>query len=183
MEHISLVRRELKIRTVFNFLGPFVNPAAVTRQLIGVTNTEIAKKLAKVGKVLGYKHLLIVASEDGLDEVSISSKTRVFEIKNNSLNKFSINPMDYGFKKTPRKEIIGGDSEENARIIQEILKGQKGPKRDIVVLNSACALYVAGAVKDIADGIKRAEKSIDSGKAKLVLQNLINETQKYANHS
>lgn len=180
LKNLVTVRKELKIRTVFNFLGPFANPASVTNQLIGVPSLEIAEKLAEVGKVLNYKHLIIVTSEDGLDEISISSKTVLFEVKGNLVKQSTIDPIRYGFKKVSKEEVVGGSVEENAKFIKEILHGVKGSKRDIVVLNSAYALYVAGAVKDIKEGIRLAEKSIDSGKARSVLENLIKETHKYA---
>jgi len=180
MKQVVTVRKELQIRTVFNFLGPFVNPASPEKQLIGVPNIEIAEKLAEVGKTLGYKHLLIVTSIDGLDELSISSKSRVFEVKDNSIKQFIIDPVRYGFKKVPKKEVLGGSAEQNAKIVKEILQGMASSKRDIVVLNSAFALYAADIVEDIKEGIKLAEKSLDSGNAKLVLESLIKETQKYA---
>lgn len=180
MKNVATIRKELKIRTIFNFLGPFTNPASVSRQLIGVPNVEIANKLAKVGKELSYDRLLIVTSEDGMDEVSIHSKTTVFEINKKSIKKLIIDPQVFGFKKIDRKEILGGNASDNAQIIRNILDGGKGPQRDLVVFNTAFALYTAGAVNNIKDGILLAEKSIDSGKAKKVLENLIKETQKYA---
>lgn len=180
LKNLVTVRKELKTRTVFNFLGPFASPASVKKQLIGVPSIEIAEKLAEVGKILGYDHLLIVTSEDGLDEISISSTSTLFEVKDNSVKQFDINPVSYGFKKVSKKEVVGGSAEQNARLIKETLQGMKGSKRDIVVFNSAYALYVAGVVTDIKEGIKLAEESIDSGKARLVLENLVKETQKYA---
>ena len=178
MKAVVGVRRELKVRTIFNVLGPFTNPAGTLRQLTGVPNEEIAKKLTSVSKQLGYKHLLIVTSEDGMDEVSISSKTQAFEIRGEKVKKFTIDPAKLGIKKAAKSALLGGNKEENAQIITNILKGEKGPKRDIVVLNSACALFVAGAVKNIKDGIKLAEESIDSGKAQKALENLVRESQK-----
>ncbi len=180
MKNVVAVRKELKVRTVFNYLGPFANPASVDKQLIGVPNVEIAKKLAEVGKTLAYKHLLIVTSEDGLDELSISSKTVLFEVKDHLVKQSTIDPTIYGLQKVDNSEVLGGNAQQNAGFIREILEGKKSAKRDIVLLNSAFALYVAGVISDIKEGIELAEKSIDSGKAKLVLENLIKETQKYA---
>lgn len=180
MKNAALIRKELKIRTIFNLLGPFTSPASVQRQLIGVPNLEIAKKLAEVGKKLSYERLLIVTSEDGMDEVSVHSKTTVFEINKNTIKKLSIDPQVFGFKKIDKKEIIGGTSANSAQIVKNILDGVKGPQRDLVAFNTAFALYTAGAVKNIKDGILMAEKSIDSGRAKLILKNLIRETQRYA---
>ena len=179
MKQVALIRKELKIRTIFNFIGPFTSPASVKRQLIGVPNIGIAEKLAKVGKELSYKKLLIVTSEDGMDEISTHSKTIVFEINKDKIKKMIIDPKEFGFKKFDKKEIICGTVADSAQIIKNILNGIKGPPRDLVIFNSAFALYVGGAVTNVKEGIKVAENSIDSGKAKLVLENLIKETQKY----
>lgn len=179
MKSVSLIRKELKIRTIFNYLGPFVNPAKVTRQLIGVPNMAIAEKLAQVGKVLKYEHLIIVTSEDGLDEVSVFEKTYLYEIKKQQISRFLIDPKAYGFN-YQINEIQGGSAEKNTEILKNILDGEKGNRRDIVVINSAVALYVAGKVSSIIEGIGLAQESIDTGKAKEVLEKLIKETQKYA---
>ncbi len=180
-KNVVIVRKELKIRTVFNFLGPFLNPASVTRQLIGVPNIEIAEKLILVGKKLGYEHLLIVTSKDGMDEISNSAETDVFELKNGKVKRFTVNPEDYGFKKSSKKEILGGSVDNNAKYFKDVLSGVKNAKRDIVVLNAGAALYASGNAKNIIEGIKLAEESIDSWRAKKVLENLIKETNKYEN--
>lgn len=180
MKHIAPVRKELGIPTIFNMLGPFLNPAKVKRQIIGVPNISIAKKLAQVGSKLSYKHLMIVSGEDKMDEVSISAKTHIFEIKNKKITTKIIDPSDFGIKKVLQKEIIGGDAKTNAEIILSILQGKKGPYRDIVVLNSAFALKISGKVKSVIEGINLAQRSIDSKKAFSILQYLKKETQKYA---
>lgn len=180
IKRVAEVRKELKIRTVFNFLGPFVNPASVEKQLVGVPTVEIAQKLAEVGKKLSYKHLLIVTGNDGLDEISIASPTVLFEIKKNSIRKSIINPVPFEFKKNSLTEILGDTPEKNAKFIKDILNGVKNSKRDIVVFNSAFALYAADKVTNIKEGIKLAEQSIDNGNAKFVMEYLIRETQKYA---
>lgn len=172
------VRKELKIRTIFNVLGPLVNPASTVRQLMGVPNEHIAKTLAAAAKKLGYKRLLLVASQDGMDEVSIFAKTRAYEVKGESVRTFVIDPKTFGFKKASKKDIVGGDAAVNASLMRKVLGGEKSARRDIVVLNSACALYVAGVAKTIKDGITRAENSIDSGAAQGILENLIQETQR-----
>mgnify|MGYP001589475224 FL=1 len=123
---------------------------------------------------------MIVTSKDGMDEISTYSNTHVFEINKNQTKKYIVDPQDFGFKKFDKKEISGGTIIDNARIIKDILNGNKDPKRNLVVFNSAFDLYVAGLVTDIKEGIRLAEESIDSGQAKTVLQNLIRETQKYA---
>ncbi|HSW47461.1 MAG TPA: anthranilate phosphoribosyltransferase [Candidatus Saccharimonadales bacterium] len=178
-KNVIAVRKELKVRTVFNFLGPFLNPVSVKRQLIGVPNIEIAKKLIQVGKELSYEHLWIVTSRDGMDEISVSAKTDVFELKNGKIKQFVIDPQDFGIKKSSKKEIEEGTLSENAEFIRDIFNGVKNAKRDIVVLNSAAALYVAGKAKDIREGIEMAEESIENGKAKKILENMIKETQRY----
>lgn len=180
MKNVVAVRKELKIRTVFNFLGPFINPANVERQLIGVPGMEIAKELTEVAKKFDYKHLLIVTSEDGLDEVSTTSKSTLFEVKNNLVKQSLIDPAIYGFKRTSKEKLLGGSARQNAILIRELLQGKKDAKSDIVLFNSAFALFAAGAVADIKEGIKLAEKSIDTGAAISVLKNLVKETRKYA---
>ncbi|MDO8561336.1 MAG: anthranilate phosphoribosyltransferase [bacterium] len=181
MKDIVAVRKALKIRTIFNILGPFANPAGTRRQLVGVPNADIAKKMAKAATKLGYTRLLIVTSEDGMDEVSLSAKTRAYEVRGKSLRTFIIDPKKYGFKKSAKRDILGGSAEENAAILREILDGKKGARRDIVVLNAGFALVVAGLARNAREGIQRAEESIDSGKALKVLENLIKETQKFRN--
>lgn len=179
MKYIGPVRKELEIPTIFNILGPFLNPCSVKRQIIGVANINIAKKLADVAAKLSYKHLIILVSQDGMDEASISSSTKLFEIKGKSIKSKTISFADFGINKSSLKNILGKDPIYNAEIIRKILYGKKGPKRDVVILNSALALYVAGKVKSIKKGIILAKKSIDRGDALKVLENLIKETRKY----
>lgn len=179
MKNVVAVRKELKIRTVFNILGPFANPAGTARQLVGVPNVDIAKKMAKAGTMLGYEHLIIVTSEDGMDEISLSAKTCGFEVRGKTVKAFVIDPKKYGFKKSSKQEILGGSAEENAVITKDVLSGKKGARRDIVVINTAFALYAAGIARDAKEGIRMAEESIDSGKASKVLEALVRETQKY----
>ena len=179
MKSVSLVRKALGIRTVFNYLGPFANPASVKRQLIGVPNVGVAEKLAQVGNELKYEELVLVTSNDGMDEISVSNKTYMYEIKNREIHRSIIDPEDFGFN-YQADDVRGGDAEYNARIVKNILDGEKGAARDIIVLNSAVALYIAGKVPTIKEGIALAEQSIDSGRAKVILENLIKETQLYA---
>ncbi|OIO15540.1 anthranilate phosphoribosyltransferase [Candidatus Gottesmanbacteria bacterium CG11_big_fil_rev_8_21_14_0_20_37_11] len=174
MKYVGQVRKELKIRTVFNFLGPFVSPAQVKRQIIGVPNIDLAEKLSKVAVNLDYEHLMLVASEDGLDEISLSASTHIFEVKRKKVKKKIISHREFGFGNTDMKEINGGDAKKNAQIIQSILNGVDGAQRNIVLLNSAAALLVAGKVKTFQEGIKEAKESIDTGNAKEVLKKVIN---------
>ena len=180
MKQIGPVRKELGLRTIFNFLGPFLNPASTKKQLLGVPNLEIAKKLAQVATKLKFTHLMIITSLDGLDEITTTAKTKFFAVKGAKLNSFMISPEQFGINKATIKDLKGNDPTENATIIQNILKGKKGPQRDIVILNSAAVLYLAGKTKDINMGISLAQKSIDNGFGMKVLNNLIMETKKYA---
>lgn len=177
---IAPVRRELGLRTIFNFLGPFLNPASTRKQLLGVPNMEIAQKLALVATKLKFTHLMLVTSEDGMDEITTTGKTRIFEVKGSNLTTFTISPKQFGIKLATKKELKGKDAKGNAVIIKSILKGEKGAKRDIVVINSAASFYLAKKARNIAEGILLAEKSIDSGAALQILQKLIKETNKYA---
>ncbi len=177
MKSVGLVRKELKTRTVFNFLGPFTNPAGSLRQLLGVPNIAIAKKLSKLAIKLNYEHLMIVSSEDNMDEISVSAPTHIYEIKNESIKHKIINPEMFGIKRAARKALLGGDAITNAKILKDILAGKKGPKRDIVLINSGAALYVSGRVKTLKEGMKLAEESIDTGKGKEVLRHVIDKSQ------
>ena len=180
MKQVVAVRRELKVRTIFNVLGPFTNPAGTLRQLTGVPDYPTAVKLAGVAQRLGYTHMLLVTSADGMRRVSTSATTSAFDIRGTKVRKMTINPVKLGFKKAKKGALLGGGKEENAQIIRAILNGEKGARRDIVVLNSACALYAGDAVPSIKEGIRRAEESIDSGNAMRALNSLIKETQSFA---
>lgn len=177
MKQVAQIRKQLGIRTIFNLLGPFLNPARVKRVLIGVPNIEIAKKLARVAAKLNFTLLYLVTAEDGLDEISINTDTHLFEIQGLKIRQKIISAS----QGVPLEaNLLGEDAGVNARILTDVLSGKIGPQRDIVVLNSAYALLASGCVKSVKAGIKMAEKSIDSGAAKKVLENLIQETQKYA---
>jgi anthranilate phosphoribosyltransferase len=179
MKVIAPVRKALGTRTVFNYLGPFLNPGGVTRQLIGVPSKRLAEKLAKVASQLNYEHVILVSSDEGFDEIGINKKSYVYEIKGKQIKEEIVDPQKLGFTVYSSQDAKGGNVEKNATIIKRILKGEKGVKRDIVVLNSAYALVVSGTVVDVREGIKRAEESIDTGAAEKVLHTLIRETQKY----
>lgn len=180
LKPLVLVRKELGFPTIFNFLGPFCNPAGVKRQIIGVPNKDIASKLAKMATELDYDYLMIVTNEDGLDEVGLESNTHAWIVEGKKISKITIDPKKNGFKTFGAGSIKGGDAKENADIVRGILEGETGMRRDIVILNAACVLRVAGRVKSIGEGIELACRSIDSGAAINVLENLITETQKYA---
>lgn len=176
MKVVGPVRKALKFRTIFNFLGPFLNPAKVKKQILGVPTPNLAKLLAEVGKKLNYEHLIIISSHDGMDEISIADKSTIYEIKKGQVKKIIFDPAKYGFAKSDLNDLKGGDALENAQIIRAILSGEKGAKRDAVILNSAVGLLVSGKVKNIKQGITLAEQSIDTDAAKQVLENLIKES-------
>ncbi len=180
MKQIGPVRKELGLRTIFNFLGPFLNPAGTKKQILGVASITLAEKLSRVATKLNFEHLFLISSPDGMDEITTTGKTHIFEIKGSNIKSYSVSPKLLGVKQATKKDLMGKDAIENAEIIKFVLQGEKGPRRDIVVLNAAAAFYLAGKVKDIKEGIKMAEKSIDSGAAMQILNKLREETQKYA---
>lgn len=179
LKEVVPIRKALKVRTIFNILGPLCNPAGTDRQLTGVPSIGIAQKMAEVAKKLKYKRMMIVTS-DGLDEVSTRRLTHVFDVQGNKVKRFTIDAQKFGMKKPDSIALKGGDARLNADISRLILRGEKGPRRDVVVLNSACALVVAGKAKTIAEGISLAEKSIDMGNARRVLELLVKATNSFA---
>lgn len=158
-------RREMGIRTIFNILGPITNPANAKRQILGVFSDKLTEPLAMVLGNLGAVDAMVVHGEDGLDEVSISGRTRVSRCKNGEVTNFYIEPEDFGIWKNKIDHIRGGNKEENAAITLSILNGEKGPRRDIVLMNSAVALIAAGKTEDFKTAFGIAEDSIDSGRA------------------
>ncbi len=173
MKHVALVRKELGMRTVFNILGPLASPANVKHQVYGVFDPDLTEKLAGVLKELGSKHALVVHGTGGLDELSTIGPTKISELAGGKITAYYVKPEDYGFRAAKPEQIRGDDADSNARITREILAGSKGPKRDIVLLNAGAAIYVGGRAKTIKEGIKAAEKSIDSGKAMAALEKLV----------
>jgi anthranilate phosphoribosyltransferase len=177
MKHAAGPRREMGIRTIFNLLGPLTNPAGATVQVLGVYDQALTEKIARVLGRLGSREAFVVCGEGTFDEISICGPTRVSHLKGGEVETFDMAPEDYGFQRAGVEAIRGGDAQENARIIRELLDGEKGPRRDMVLLNAGAALMVAGLGGDFRGGIKRAEDSIDSGKAREKLNSLIRFTQ------
>lgn len=172
MRFVGKARREMGIRTVFNILGPLANPALSEYILLGVYDESLLEKMSIVLMNLGVKSAMIVCG-DGLDEVSVSGETKVCELRGRKLIKYTITPEEFGIKRYPKEDILGGTPEENAQITLDILSGrEQGAKRDIVLLNAACAIYCTGAADSISDGIKMARESIDSGSALSKLEKL-----------
>ncbi|MCA9732607.1 MAG: anthranilate phosphoribosyltransferase [Deferribacteres bacterium] len=165
-------RRELAARTVFNILGPITNPAGVKRQVIGVYDAALMRPLADVLQALGSEHILLVHSDDGLDEISLAAPTKVVELKNNEISEYKIKPEDFNISRN-YGTIIGADAAENARIATGVLNGEDGPARGIVLLNSAAGLYVSGRVQNLMAGVQKAAESIDSGAATKKLDQLV----------
>ncbi len=165
MKYALPARREIGIRTVFNILGPLTNPAGAKSQVLGVYDKNRVVQLAHVLSNLGSRRALVVHGLDGLDEISLGSRTFAAELKNGRVSTYILNPRDYGFKKCSIDRIAGGTVKQNAKILKSILKGEKGPRRDIVLLNAAAGIIAGGKAKNFKDGISEAAKSIDSGKA------------------
>jgi anthranilate phosphoribosyltransferase len=171
-------RREIGIRTIFNILGPLTNPANATCQVLGVYEEGLTDKLANVLNNLGVKRAFVVHGLDTLDEITITGKTKISELKNKKVKGYYIKPQDFGMKKAELDEIKGGTVEENANIVKKILEGEKGPRQDVVLLNASAALIAGGMAKDFKDGIEIARTSIETGRAKEKLEKLIEFTHK-----
>ena len=178
MKYAAVPRREIGIRTVFNILGPLTNPARAESQVIGVPNQEIGNKIASALHRLGTKHSLVVHGIDGVDEISISGRSLVWEADEQGVSPpYQISPLDFGFKEASRAEISGGKPEENAEMLRGILGREKGARRDIVVLNAAAALLAGNQAPDFKEGICLAQEAIDSGRALEKLDRLVELSQ------
>lgn len=173
MKYVGAVRKELGFRTVFNILGPLTNPAHPKRQLLGVYDEYLIEPLAKVLVELGIKRGMVVYGMDKLDEISLSAPTKVCEIKDGTLYTYEIKPEDFGLSRCKKEDLTGGDPKENAAITLAILNGEKGAKRDAVLLNAGAALYIGEKAKSIQEGINLAARLIDSKKALKVLEDFI----------
>lgn len=180
MKYAAPVRKELGIRTVFNVLGPLTNPASASMQLMGIYDDSLVKPMAQVLKNLGVKSGMVVCGDHRLDEATVTGDNLVCEIKNGEIKEYTINAEDFGLKKAALEDIVGGTPDENAQIARDILSGKlTGAKRDTVVLNAALCFYIADKAKTLRDGIRLAQKMIDSGKAYKCLEKYIALTNKY----
>ncbi len=173
MKYVGAIRRELGFRTVFNILGPLTNPASPTMQLLGVYDDYLVEPLAQVLIDLGVKRGMVVYGTDKLDEISLSSPTKVCEIKDGWFKSYTITPEQFGLERCTKDELKGGSPEENAAITRAILAGEKGAHRNAVLMNSGAALYIAGKAESFKAGIDLAAELIDSGKASAVLDKFI----------
>jgi anthranilate phosphoribosyltransferase len=176
MKHVQTARRELRLRTVFNLLGPLTNPANASAQVVGVYSVDLVEKLAEALSMLGLRRAMVVHGLDGLDEITITGPTRIAEVNNGSVRTYEVTPEEFGMKRGSLEDISGGDAAANAAIIREVLSGQHSPKRDVVVLNAAAALVVAGRAEHLAHAIPLAATSIDSGAAAAKLAALVRFT-------
>ena len=173
MARIAEVRRQLGFRTLFNLLGPLTNPAGASIQVLGVYDPGLTEKMAGVLKLLGTREAFVFCGEGTLDEISICGPTRMTHLRHQAIKTFEMTPEAFGIPRATPADIRGGSARENARIIRDILKGEKGPRRDVVLVNAAAAFVAAGLDSDFKAGIQRAAQSIDSGRAGEKLEALI----------
>jgi len=176
MKHAIGPRREIGIRTIFNILGPLTNPAAADRQVLGVYDEKLVEVLAKVLVKLGCRRGFVVHGHDGMDEITLTGPTRIAEIKGRQVLLATIEPEDFGLQRCPLSDLQGGDAEKNAEIVRDILAGEEGPKRDIVLLNAAYALLSSGVAESVEEGLGKARNVIDGGLAKAKLEGLVSLT-------
>ncbi len=179
MKHAVGPRREMGVRTLFNLLGPLTNPAGASHQLIGVFAEEWLEPLAQVLRRLGSRHVLVVHAADGLDELSLSAPTAVAELRDNVVHRYTVTPEQFGLARASLETLVATSAQESLAIILRVLEGQLGPARDIVVLNSAAALYAADLVPDMATGITRAQALLDSGAARERFTTLVRFTNRF----
>jgi anthranilate phosphoribosyltransferase len=177
MKHAIGPRREMGARTIFNVLGPLTNPAGVPNQLLGVFSEALLEPLAQVLQKLGSRHVMVVHSRDGLDEISIGERTEVAELKQGQIRRYSIQPEDFGLKRAPIDQLKAADAAASLTIIRAVLDNQPGPARDIVQLNAGAAIYTAGVAETLQEGVERAGQAIASGEARNRLDRLVILTQ------
>ena len=172
-KYVSPARRETRLRTVFNLLGPLTNPAGASAQVVGVYAIELVEKVAEALSMLGTHRAFVVHGLDGLDEITITGPTRIAEVREGNVHSYEVTPEEFGLKSAPITALAGGDAAENARIIREILGGEKSPRRDVVLMNASAALVAAGKAEHLKDAVALAATSIDSGSASQKLDALV----------
>jgi anthranilate phosphoribosyltransferase len=173
MKYVQPVRRELRLRTVFNLLGPLTNPAHASAQVVGVYSGALVEKLALALKELGLHRALVVHGEDGLDEITLSGPSQVAEVRDGEVRSYRVTPEEFGLQRASLDALAGGDAKQNAEIIRAILEGERSPRRDVVLLNAAAALVAAGHADSIGEAVPLAAYAIDSGHARQRLQLLV----------
>ena len=176
MKHAAPTRRQLGLRTAFNLLGPLTNPARPRRQIVGVPRPELTELVARALLLLGSERAWVVHGADGLDELSTTGYTKVSEAYQGTVRTFHVHPADFGIRKAPPDALVGGDAAHNAGLLRDVLNGAGGPVRDIVLLNAAAGLFVAGAVPSVRAGIDLASAAIDDGRASRTLARLVEST-------
>jgi anthranilate phosphoribosyltransferase len=174
------VRKELAVRTIFNFLGPLTNPAGATRQVIGVSDPNFLETIAGALARLGARRALVVSSADGLDEMSTSGITRVVEVNGEDFHAYDVAPEDVGISRADPGALKGGTPDVNAQTTRDIFAGEHGPARDVAVLNAGAAIYVSGTVSSLEEGVRAAEVAIDDGSAAAALESLASLTKELA---
>ena len=179
---VQPARRETRLRTVFNLLGPLTNPAGASAQVVGVYSLDLVEKVAEALSILGTHRAFVVHGLDGLDEITITGPTRVAELREGSVHAYEVTPEEFGLSSAPLDALSGGDATENARIVREILGGKKSARRDVVLMNAAAALVAAGRCEHFKDGVALAAQSIDSGSASQKLDALLKFTTQQLNH-
>jgi anthranilate phosphoribosyltransferase len=178
--YVVPVRRALAVRTIFNFLGPLTNPAGASRQVIGVSDPDYLETMAGALALLGTRHALLFSSEDGLDELSVSATTHVVEVVGEELSSYTITPEEVSLERSPAEAVPGGDAAANARTARRIFAGEPGAARDLAVLNAGAAIYVGGCAQTLAEGVRKAERAVDSGAATATLERFVARTRELA---
>ena len=179
MKYVQPARRELRLRTIFNLLGPLTNPARASAQVVGVYSLDLVEKVAEALSMLGAHRALVVHGLDGLDEITITGPTRIAEVREGNVRTYEVTPEEFGIKRAQLEDISGGDAQANAAIIREILAGKKSPRRDVVLLNAAAALVAAARAEHLGEALPLAAQSIDSGAAAAKLDAMVRFTSTY----
>jgi len=180
MKYVQPARRELRLRTVFNLLGPLTNPAHASAQVVGVYAADLVEKLAEALCELGLRRALVVHGRDGLDEITISGPTKIAEVRDGAVRSYEVTPEEFGIQRAPLTGIAGGDARQNAAIIRAVLQGERSARRDVVVLNAGAALVAAGHADRISEAVPLAAYAIDCGHARQRLQLLVEFTNRRA---
>ena len=179
MRHVVPIRAELPFRTVFNLLGPLTNPAGARRQLVGVFGADYVRPVAEALRDLGAQKALVVHGRDGLDEITVTDKTLVAEVSDGEVSEYEVSPEDFGLPRHAPDGLLGGDAHLNARVMRDVLSGEeRGAARDVILLNAGAAIHVSGRGKTIREGVRRAEKSIDTGAASEALERFVRTTRR-----
>jgi anthranilate phosphoribosyltransferase len=179
MKYVQPARRELRLRTIFNLLGPLTNPAHASAQVVGVYSVDLVEKLAEALSMLGLRRAMVVHGLDGLDEITITGATRIAEVREGNVHTYEVTPEEFGIERARLEDISGGDANTNAAIIRDILVGTKSPRRDVVLMNAAAALVAARRADHLSNALALAAQSIDSGAASAKLEALVKFTTTY----